>query len=209
MPSLEPITVTAERIEIDDAQTRAAKAAGASEADLSLIQRFKSRARDFQLARDELQRMGAAVAKTNDYDLLMEYSRLVDRGNTIAATIEKATRAIDDAIAFARGALGDLTHERLGSLGVVWLLPSAVLLGAIAVVGYWLADYMKFAKRFNEQARIAAELERQGMDPAQAQVEAGRAVGATAPTFFGQLGNAATLVAIAVVGFVLFRNWRG
>ena len=190
-----------------DEQEAAARAAGASDADLDLIAQLKARARDFELARQQLQRLGAAVAKTNDYDLQMQYSRLVDRSESIRSKITAATTAIDNAVRWARGALGDLTGRDLGALGVVWFLPGAIILAAIAVIGFWLTDYQKFAARFDEQTRIAAELVAGGMDPAAANVEAGRAVAATQPGMFA-LGGGMTLGLIAIVGLVLFANAR-
>ncbi len=191
----------------DDAQTAAARAAGASEADLSLIDRLKSRAQDFEIARADLQRIGAAVARQNDYDLSMEYARLVSRADSIRSKIGAATTAIDKAVQWSRAALGDLSGQDLGALGVVWLLPGAIILGAIAVIGYWLTDYRKFSARFSEQTRIATELVAGGMDPAAANIEAGRAVAATAPAMFA-LGGTMTLGLIALVGLVMFANMK-
>lgn len=190
-----------------DEQAAAARAAGATDADLNLIERLKSRAYDFRIARADLQRLGAAVAKTNDYDAMMEYSRLVNRADSIQTKIGAATTAIDNAVQWARSALGDLTEQQLGALGLVWLLPSAIILGAIAVIGYWLTDYRKFSARFDEQTRIATDLVAGGMDPAAANIEAGRAVAATAPGLF-DFGNVATFGAIALVGVLLFLNTR-
>jgi len=192
---------------VSDEQARAAEAAGATAGDLDLIARLKLRAQDFELARRELQRMGPAIARTNDTALLMEYGRLVERSDRIKSQISAATGAIDKAISWARAALGELSHAELGALGVVWLLPGAVILTALAVIGYWLADYRKFSMRFNEQARIAGELVAGGMDPAAANLEAGRAVAATAPGMFG-LGNIATLVAIVGLALFAFSNVR-
>ena len=89
---------------VSDEQARAAEAAGATAADVDLIARLKSRAADFELARQELQRMGAAVARTNDTALLMEYGRLVERSDRIRSQISAATNAIDKAISWARAA---------------------------------------------------------------------------------------------------------
>lgn len=192
---------------VSDEQAAAARAAGATDADLDLIARLKARAHDFELARQELQRMGAAIARTNDTALLMEYGRLVERSDRIKSQISAATSAIDKAVSWARAALGELSAPELGALGVVWLLPGAVILAALAVIGYWLTDYRKFALRFNEQTRIASELVAGGMAPGAANIEAGRAVAATAPGMFG-LGNFATLAAIIGLAVFAFASMR-
>lgn len=193
----------------DDAQIIAARESGASDSDLSIIANLKERAREFEAARLELTRMGPAVARTNDYDLMVEYGELVNRADSIKSKIATAMQAIDSSIRWARGTFGVSGMATLSSLGLVWFLPAAVIAAAIAVIGYWINDYMKFSQRFDQQARIASELQAQGMDPSEANRQAAAAVAATAPAgfFTGLGGNIAIWAALLLVGALAFREW--
>ena len=189
-------------------QIEAAVSAGATASDISLIQNLKDRAAEFETARLELVRLGPAVARTNDYELLMEYGRLTARADSIKAKITAATKAIDNAISWGRATFGSEGMSSLSSLGLVWFLPAAVITAAVAVIGYWLSDYFKFARRFTEQNRIAVDLVAQGMAPAEAQRQAAEAVAATSPGMFaGIIDNKLLLFGgLLVVGFLVYRG---
>lgn len=192
-----------------DPTLAAAAEAGASHSDLDLIATLKSRVADFNAARDELQRMGAAVAHAGNVELEREYGRLVGRAEQIQSQIDAALGAVDSALKWARAAIGLEGLRSLSAMGVAWFLPAAVLVGAIAVIGYFLTDYIKFAKRFNEQTRITQELVAAGIDPATAQRQAAETVAAAAPGFsFGGFSQPLMLGLLATLGVLLWTRYR-
>lgn len=198
-------TITATRI---GSQEDAARDAGASERDLSIIGNLKTRAAEFEAARQELVRMGPAIARTNDYDLMVQYGELVNRADSIKSKINTAMSVIDRSIQMARAAFGSAGMSALSDLGVVWFLPVAVVTAATAVIGYWLTDYLKFSERFKQQARIASELEARGLDPVEAQRQAAEAVAATAPGWFSAFtGKTALWAGVLLVGALVYREW--
>ena len=183
-----------------------AKQLGASKADLTLLEQFRNRVETFQRSRAELQTIGAQIARTNDMAAWKEYGDLVARADAIEAKVTAALRAIDSAIAAGRAALGLDGMRALAGLGIVWFIPVAVIAAALAVLGYWLADYAKFRARYSEQQRIAGELVAQGVEPIEAQRQASAAVAAAAPSTFGEA--AGTVIKVAAIGFGLYLFWR-
>ena len=193
---------------LDATKVEAARQAGASEQDLSMIGELVARAQDFEAARQELMRMGAAVARTGDNALMQEYGDLVARADSIRSKIDAATQALDSAIAWARGTFGVSGMQTLAELGA-WFLPIAAITAATAVLGYWISDYVKFSRRFNEQQRIARELQAAGADPVTAQRQAAESVAATSPGVFAGFGGLTApvlLAALLIVGVLIYRN---
>ena len=187
------------------ADVDAARAAGASSSDLALISKLKAYAAQFTAYRQDLQRRGPAIARTNDYDLMVEYGRLVDRADYIQEKVTAALAAIDSAFRTARSALGLDGLRALSALGVVWLIPVAVIAAAVALIGYWITDYLKFVKRDDARQQIVAQLTAAGMSP----IEANRQAAETtkeAGGLFADVGKAAGLVA-ALVGAYFFYQW--
>lgn len=172
----------------------AARQYGASSSDISLLATFKQRVAEFQAARGELQRIGAAIARTNDMEAWREYGELVARSDAIEGKVTAALNAIDASLRAVRAAVGLDGLRALSALGIVWLIPVAVIAAALALLGYWLSDFMKFRERFGEQQRVAQELVAQGVDPIEAQRQASEIVAAAAPPPFGA----------AVVGLLKF-----
>lgn len=195
---------------IDPDAEAAARDAGASEDELALIRNLKGRVADFQAARASLQALGAQVAKSNDYDTLIEYGELVNRADSIQSKIESVTQAIDKAMAWARATFGRQGMQDLSDLGIAWFIPVAAIGAALALIGYFLNDYAKFVARFREQQRIAGELVAAGADPASAQQQAARAVASTSPGWLAQLtGNGMNLTSMLAIGGLAFLAWLG
>jgi hypothetical protein len=192
-------------VELTSAQLEAATAAGASDAELSQILNLKARAAEFQRAFDQLLSWGAAVEGT---ELEAEYSKLVGRGFSLRDQVQAATAAIDDALRWARGVFGLDGLQALAGLGIVWFIPLAAIGAAVAALGWWLADYAKFARKFAEQGRIAAELRAAGVDPIEAQRQAAAAVASTVPGWLAPLAGPLGLAALAAVGFLIWQRTR-
>jgi hypothetical protein len=183
-----------------------AKQLGASKADLTLLEQFRNRVETFQRSRAELQTIGAQIARTNDMTAWKEYGELVARADSIETKVTAALRAIDSAIAQGRAALGLEGMRALAGLGIVWLIPAAVILAALGVLGYWLADYAKFRARYSEQQRVAGELVAQGVDPIEAQRQASAVVTAAAPSTLA--GNVGSALKYALIIGVAFYAWQ-
>lgn len=152
-----------------------ARQAGASESDLEVIRQFKERAQDFALSEANLHKLGVAVARMGDAELEKEYGDLVARADWIRSKIQAVTQAIDNAIRTAKSILGLQGLNAVGQLGA-WFIPIAVIVGAVAIIGYWLADYAKFVRKLQEREQIAADLVAQGVDPQAAELQASRAI---------------------------------
>lgn len=192
----------------NDSHVIAAQQYGASSSDVSMLANFKNRVGEFNAARRELQKIGAQIARTNDMDAWRQYGELVARADAIESKVGGALRAIDSALKSARAALGLEGMHALAGLGIVWVLPIAIIAAALAVLGYWLADYMKFAKRYAEQQRVAGELVAQGVAPAEAQRQAAAVVAAAAPSGFGEsLGGVLKFAAILGVGLFVWHQY--
>lgn len=193
----------------NDPHIVAARQYGASSEDLSLLAKFKARVADFQAARRNLQKIGAQVARTNDMRAWEEYGKLAARADAIESKVTAALNAIDSAFKAARAALGLEGVRTLAGLGIVWVLPVAVIAAAIAVIGYWMTDYLKFAERYSEQQRVAQELVAQGVDPVEAQRQAADIVAAAAPKGLGEsLGGVLKIALVAGLGVWLWQRFR-
>lgn len=97
--------------------------------------------------------------------LLRQWQQLVNDGMATRAKIVSITRTLDQVVGAAanawdwvKGATG------LQGLGLLPLVPIAVIAGSIAAVTKWLTDARQFSQRLEEARR----LEGQGMPPAQA-----------------------------------------
>jgi hypothetical protein len=191
-----------------DPHVLAAQQYGASSSDISLLRTFKQRVAEFQTARGELQRIGAAIARTNDMEAWKQYGELVARSEAIESKVSAAMRALDASLAAVRAAVGLDGLRALSSLGLVWLIPVAVIAAALAVLGYWLSDFVKFRQRYTEQQRVAQELVSQGVDPIEAQRQAAEVVASAAPPAFGEsIAGALKFAAILGVVFFAWRQW--
>lgn len=182
--------------ELTEEQIAAAEAAGASDREISAIAELKERASVFSQAWNHLQQIESAVRATELED---EYDTLMRRGRAIKETVQRAVAAIDDAIGWARGSLG---LDNLGNLGAYWFIPLAVISAASAALGWWIADYRKFARRFDEQQRIADRLKGEGVDPIEAERQAAAAVAGAAPGWLQPLAQPLGLIALGVLGYI-------
>jgi hypothetical protein len=193
-------------------QIAAAEAAGASELELSSIFKLKQLAADFAQAFQNMLSWESAVAGT---DLEAEYDRLMDRGFSLRDRVADLMNTIDSMISTVAGwwrklvsyipGLGTMRPYESGTLGVVWFVPVAAIAAVVTALGFWLADYAKFAKRFSEAQRIAADLQAEGVSPIEAQRQAAAAVAGTAPGFLSNLSGPLGLVGLGLGGWLIYR----
>lgn len=200
----------------------AAEEAGASKTELLQIFNLKEQAARFATAFSNLLSWGDSVEGT---ELEAEYNKLVERGFGLRDKIDKLMGQIDAAWSWlkgltkyipglgniGRGGVGTLVPYESGTLGLAWFIPVAAIGAVLAVVGYWMADYAKFARKFAEQQRIARELEADGVSPVEANRQAAASVAGTVPGLFGGGGPVPWLLIAAAIGggVWLYQRKRG
>lgn len=199
-------------MDLTQEQIDAAEAAGATSLELSHILNFKRLAAQFADAFQQLGTWGAAVQGT---ELEGDYNDLMQRGFAVRDQVASIMNAIDSMVSKVSSwfktivswvpGLGTMRPYELQAMGLVWFIPVAAIVAAIAVLGYWLHDYAKFAKRFAEAQRIAEDLQSQGIAPVEAQRQAAAAVAGTAPGFLSNLGTPLSLIALVGGGWLLYR----
>ncbi len=155
--------------------TNATQQAGLSQQDLSIIDRFRQQAREFWRLYQSTGDNANFVATQNP-SIQREYRDLMDRGQGIRSKVEVATGIIDKAGAmidtaknwftdtFGLGGLASVNRMMPEQLGLIPLIPIAVIAGSLAAIGKWVNDALVFNRRINEMKRLQA----QGMTPTQA-----------------------------------------
>ena len=159
------------------------EAAGADTFELSSILNFKQQAERFRVAFANLLAWEDQVRGTELED---EYDELAGRGFGLRDQIASVMQKLDAALRWLKGLIPGLDGLAAGGLGILPLIPIAAIVAVLAVIGFWLADYAKFAKKFAEQQRIAAQLRAEGVAPVEANRQAAAAVADTTP---GALAN--------------------
>lgn len=104
------------------------------------VNELKARAAEFMnLFQDLEARQGQAMAA----GLMAEYSELMGRGASIKARVLQVTSAIDsvyNSVSNLFGLAGYKPGSGLGNLGLIPLIPIAVIVGAIALMVSWITD---------------------------------------------------------------------
>lgn len=186
-------------------QIAAAEAAGATEQELSYMEQLIERAAIFDRAYEHLQAIGPTV---RDTELEDPWRKLMQRADDLRGRIEAARSAVADALSWVRGVFGLNGLSGARGLGIVWFVPVVAIGAIVAAIGYWLSDYYKFVRRFDEQRRLAAELEARGVDPIEANRQAAATVAGTIPGWLEPLRGPFGIIALAVGGFVVWRMLR-
>lgn len=156
---------------------------------------YKAKAAEFAALYDDLKAKESRMVKemkTRD-----EYQRLVERGGWIQSTITTIGAKVDETLAYLRGLMGNSVQ----GLGLVWLIPVAVVAGSVALMGSWISDTYQFNKRFEEIHR----LESMGYTPEQAAAIYERTQG---QTFFSGLKYLTLPAAILGGIWMINRFWR-
>lgn len=161
--------------------------------DQGIIERFKARIAEFTSLFSRLSGVGSNVPP----EMRGEYETLISRGTTIQSTIDNLTGGINTAVDWFRGAFGldAVGMARRGELGVLPLLPVAAISGAMALIGYWITDTMKFIKKMDQFEQMRA----QGVPAAEA-AQAVQTAGAGMPIFGIDLQR--WIVPMAILGGV-------
>ncbi len=127
---------------------------------MQAVANLKAKAAQFSVLFAQVEQTGDIVS--NKPALAEQRSKLLLRGITIRTTIEALTRSIDFVVKQWNQFFGD--EPAPDNLGVIPLVPVAVIASAIAAITYWINDTTKYINRVEEIKR----LESQGYTPEQA-----------------------------------------
>lgn len=104
------------------------------------VSELKARAAEFMSLFQDLETRGAQAAALG---LSAEYNELMGRGASIKARVLQVTGAIDSVynnVSNLFGLAGYKPVSGLGNLGLIPLIPIAIIVGAIALMVSWITD---------------------------------------------------------------------
>jgi hypothetical protein len=116
------------------------------------VNQLKKAGSDFTALFSQLDQLKAVAAK--DPKLKAEYDALMNRGAFVRNQVTTVTTAIDNAWATAKSWVG---MSGVGEMGFIPLIPLAVIVGAIAVVGSWNAAAIIMRTRLQRLQLEAAQ----------------------------------------------------
>ena len=152
----------------------------------SLLDKFQFSINDFLAAINSLRYRAQYALK--DPALKAEYDTLMRRASVIQSTINTAKEAINKVTSF-------FNFSGLGEMGVLPLLPIALITGAVAAIAKWTTDAYALSKRLDEVKRLEGE----GIPPEKAAAIVAKAT--VTPIFGGFTGLVPIL---AIGGFLLW-----
>lgn len=137
-----------------------------TQSDLSWLEKFKAEALRFRDAYNALVSKQAFASERPE--LRAEYDALYSRGAVIKGTIDSLTQAVDRVTGFFSGATSAVKRffgldgvpvmpALSGRLGVVPLIPIAMIASAVALMGKWVADVYLFERKVTEQQRLESD----------------------------------------------------
>ena len=144
-----------------------------------MIESFKQKVRDWWASVQKLRAMKVPANKQAEKD------KLLSRAETIKNVIKKATNWSDTL--------------KIDELGFLPLIPLAVIGGAVASIGYWVADYAKFAKSVQYQSTLIS----QGIAPEKAAALANQQANPA-----GIFESAGSLIKWGVIGVAIFYAYK-
>jgi len=123
----------------------------------SLWQKYKTRAAEFMNAYQSLATMAPVAYK--DPALTAEYEKVMSRGKTYHGVMSTIMEKIDDAISWASSWWSDegTTVQGMGNLGVLPLVPIAVIGASMAALGVWITDAWELDRKLREVERLEAK----------------------------------------------------
>lgn len=139
------------------------------------ISTFKKKSNEFFNLWDSLKSKKMDVKRLPPH-IRQEYLDLIDRGKFISGKIEWIDGLLNQAAAayrnvkswlsrtFGLGAYENYSYNQLQGLGLIPLIPVAIIAGAVSFIGYWIND----AYQFNQKLAEIIRLEKKGMSPSKA-----------------------------------------
>ena len=116
---------------------------------LNAVDNLKTKAREFNRVYNDV-----SISYPKDPALLSERNSLLDKGDWVKGTIEKTTSSIDAVY----GVIKEWGFsESLNGLGVIPLIPVAIILSAIGAISYWINDALKYLEKVGRIERLENE----------------------------------------------------
>lgn len=116
---------------------------------LNAVANLRAKAAEFQALREQVLE-SYSIAKEYP-SLLSEYESLIFKSNIIESTIKSVTSGIDIIFGMFNTVFND---ENVDGLGIVPLVPVAVILSAVAAITYWIKSTVKYLNKIKEIKRI-------------------------------------------------------
>ena len=175
----------------------------------SYIEKFKDKAKQFWALWNKLAGEQYDMA-TRPLEIQSQYSDLISRGQSIKSTIETVTGAIDKAAATYQdvknwlaekfGLNGVEIDEKTGQLGIIPLIPIAIIGASLAAMGKWVLDAYEFSGKLDKMK----ELESQGMSPSEAAAVVEKSL--IGQGMFAGAGNLVPLALLGVAALMFLRK---
>jgi hypothetical protein len=172
-----------------------------------VVGKFKDHAQNFKEHYVTLQGERGLVSRM-DSAARADYEKLMKRGQVVGSTIKSVMSKVDAAFSWFRDKTGmsndeilntELRAKGLGEMGVLPLVPAAIIAGAITLITKWVFDAVAFEKRIAAQKALMS----QGV-PA---TEASRIVTQTVEA--GTIGGATkSIAALGIIGLIGFGLWQ-
>ena len=162
----------------------------------SKVDEFKGKADEFYTEWQRLRGMREAAAQ--DPETLKQWNALMGEAENVTAKVSDVEQAIQTAKSWAGSFFGyDAIKNGLGDLGAIQLV-LAVIVGAIAWLGTWLAKAYNLDRTLTYQENLIA----QGVSPERAAATAREETGGFFPEFGAGLGKGIAIA--AAVGLALW-----
>lgn len=163
----------------------------------SMMENFRDKAKAFIYRYEKLKSLDADVKKYPE--LRSEYVGLVGRGTKIRDSIRTVTGGIDNVVGWFNSVVGNDKNTQLKGLGLLPLIPVAVVIASLAAMGKWGGDVYMFERRLNEIKR----LENTGMSPEKA---SGIVADREAPGLIAGITRE-VMVPLSIASVVLVAGW--
>ncbi|MES9855937.1 MAG: hypothetical protein ABW166_04945 [Sedimenticola sp.] len=119
---------------------------------LNAVAQLRAKAAEFERLMGVVKSTYSTAA--NSPELYKEYETLLFKGNVIKGTIQTLTSGIDYIFRIFDTVFGDTEPEQLG---IIPLVPIAVILSAVGAITYWINDSLKYLNKVNEIRRIESQ----------------------------------------------------
>lgn len=116
---------------------------------LNAVANLRAKAAEFQALREQV--LESFVIAKEYPSLLREYESLIFKSTIIENTIKSVTKGIDVIFGMFNTVFND---SEVDGLGIVPLVPVAVILSAVAAITYWINSSVKYLNKIKEIKRI-------------------------------------------------------
>lgn len=136
--------------------------AGVTKADSGMMENFKQRALVFSRTLEDLKKR-ESIARSNPAEY-QKYREYVASGENIKRRIQQITGGVDSVVSWFTSLFDGNTARDAGQLGILPLIPIAIITASLAWMGSWIKDALAFNRRMD----AIANLESRGVSPGEA-----------------------------------------